>query len=149
MWQRDALRMHCLHTHFMPYCLCPAGVSVVEDIDKRREPLPLAAVYFISPCSSSVAQLVADFESKPPYPSVHVFFSSGVTQEAVDRIKRCRVRGVHECRVMAGADLGGGGVFRGIHACRVRGGGVYTHAGFMVGAGLGGGGGWSWLICST
>lgn len=68
-----------------------AGVSVVEDIAKRREPLPLAAVYFISPSPSSVAHLVADFESKPLYPSVHVFFSSGVTQDVVDRIKRCRV----------------------------------------------------------
>lgn len=91
-----ALHQHCLHivlrTPCVPAC-CPAGVSVVEDIEKRREPLPLAAIYFISPCSSSVAQLVADFESKPLYPSVHVFFSSGVTQEAVDRIKRCRVRG--------------------------------------------------------
>lgn len=71
--------------------LAPAGVSVVEDIEKRREPLPLAAVYFISPSPSSVAHLVADFESKPLYPSVHVFFSSGVTQDVVDRIKRCRV----------------------------------------------------------
>lgn len=69
-------------------------MSVVEDIEKRREPLPLAAVYFISPSPSSIQHLVADFESKPLYPSVHVFFSSGVTQDAVDRIKRCRVRGV-------------------------------------------------------
>ena len=69
------------------------GVSVVEDIEKRREPLPLAAVYFISPTPSSVSRLVADFDSKPLYPSVHVFFSSGVTQDAVDRIKRCRVSG--------------------------------------------------------
>lgn len=64
----------------------------MEDIEKRREPLPLAAVYFISPTPSSVQHLVADFDSKPLYPSVHVFFSSGVTQEAVDKIKRCRVR---------------------------------------------------------
>lgn len=66
-------------------------MSVVEDIDKRREPLPLTAVYFISPSPSSVAQLVSDFEGKPLYPSVHVFFSSGVTQDVVDKIKRCRV----------------------------------------------------------
>lgn len=65
---------------------------MVEDIEKRREPLPLAAVYFISPTPSSVSHLVADFENKPLYPSVHIFFSSGVTQDAVDRIKRSRVR---------------------------------------------------------
>lgn len=82
-------------------------MSVVEDIEKRREPLPLAAVYFISPTPVSLQHLVADFESQPLYPSVHVFFSSGVTQDAVDKIKRCRVR-VAVCYDPRG--LGKGGV---------------------------------------
>jgi syntaxin-binding protein 1 len=52
------------------------GVANVEDLDKAREPLNLAAVYFIAPTVSSVMRLVADFQSKPHYPSVHIFFSS-------------------------------------------------------------------------
>lgn len=56
------------HTH--------TGVSVVEDLYKAREPLQLAAVYFLSPSPASVARLVADFAKRPLYPSVHVFFSS-------------------------------------------------------------------------
>lgn len=66
-----------------------AGVSVVEDLDKAREPLQLPAVYYITPSPASVARLVADFARAPLYPSVHVFFSSRVTAEAVDRIKKC------------------------------------------------------------
>lgn len=92
----DTLMQVCMPASHASYLcittLLIAGVSVVEDIEKRREPLPLAAVYFISPTPSSIGHLVADFESKPLYPSVHVFFSSGVTQEAVDKIKHCRVR---------------------------------------------------------
>lgn len=52
------------------------NVSVVEDLGKAREPLPLAAVYFIQPTNSSVTQLLEDFTDQPLYPSVHIFFSS-------------------------------------------------------------------------
>ncbi|KAI8472381.1 MAG: Sec1-like protein [Monoraphidium minutum] len=68
-----------------------AGVSVVEDLDKAREPLAMPAVYFITPSPASVGRLVADFAKAPLYPSVHVFFSSRVTADAVDRIKKCPV----------------------------------------------------------
>lgn len=68
-----------------------AGVSVVEDLDKAREPLPLAAVYFITPSPAAVSRLLADFATKPLYPSVHVFFSNRAPADAVDRIKKCKV----------------------------------------------------------
>jgi hypothetical protein len=68
-----------------------AGVSVVEDLDKAREPLPLAAVYFITPSPAAVSRLLADFATKPLYPSVHVFFSNRASADAVDRIKKCKV----------------------------------------------------------
>jgi hypothetical protein len=51
-------------------------VSVVEDLEKTREPLQQAAVYFITPTMASVKRLLADFEKKPLYPSVYIYFSS-------------------------------------------------------------------------
>lgn len=66
------------------------GVSVAEDIDKAREPLPLAAVYFITPSPASVSRLLGDFATKPLYPSVHIYFSNRVSGEMVERIKRNR-----------------------------------------------------------
>jgi hypothetical protein len=71
--------------------LVVAGVSVVEDLDKAREPLPLAAVYFITPSPAAVSRLLADFATKPLYPNVHVFFSNRASADAVDRIKKCKV----------------------------------------------------------
>jgi hypothetical protein len=77
--------------HHTVLCLLVSGVSVVEDLDKAREPLPLAAVYFITPSPAAVTRLLADFATKPLYPSVHVFFSNRVSADAVDRIKKCKV----------------------------------------------------------
>ncbi|KAF8058348.1 hypothetical protein HT031_005666 [Scenedesmus sp. PABB004] len=73
--------------------LLDAGVSVVEDLDKRREPLPLPAVYFITPSPASVARLTADFAAPPGlYPAAHVFFTNAAPPGVVDSIRRCRVR---------------------------------------------------------
>ena len=59
------------------------NVSMVEDLQKEREPMGLAAVYFIQPTPESVARLIEDFEggSSVLYPSVHIFFSSKVSAE--------------------------------------------------------------------
>lgn len=55
------------------------NVSVVEDLEKDREPLPLVGVYFIQPTSTNIARLLQDYAgAKPLYPSVHIFFSSAV-----------------------------------------------------------------------
>lgn len=67
------------------------NVSVVEDLYKSREPLPQPAVYFIQPTVQSVTALLADFGSRPLYPSVHIFFSSKVVAtEVVEKIKKCQ-----------------------------------------------------------
>jgi hypothetical protein len=87
----NALR-NC-HTACYCFLLLRAGISVVEDIDRSREPLPLPAVYFITPSPASVARLLADFASKPLYPAAHVYFSNRAGPDVIDRIKRCKVPG--------------------------------------------------------
>lgn len=65
------------------------GISLVEDLNKRRQPLPgLEAVYFIQPKLESVQKLKMDFLGKAPlYKKAHVFFSSPVTRDLVQAIK--------------------------------------------------------------
>ncbi|PSC68723.1 SM Sec1-family [Micractinium conductrix] len=68
------------------------GVSLVEDITKRREPLPqLVGIYFISPTDSTVRQLVRDFSmvSMPQYKAAHVFFSSRPSPQQLAAIREC------------------------------------------------------------
>ncbi|KAK9819584.1 hypothetical protein WJX72_000024 [[Myrmecia] bisecta] len=66
------------------------GVSLVENITKRREPLPaLAGIYFITPTESSITCLLEDFKLRPLYKTAHVFFSSKVSNAALSAIKAC------------------------------------------------------------
>lgn len=65
------------------------GISLVEDLNKRRQPLPaLEAVYFIQPKRESVQKLKMDLSGKTPlYKKAHVFFSSPIARDLVQAIK--------------------------------------------------------------
>lgn len=66
------------------------GVSLVENIAKKREPFPLlAGVYFISPTDASADMLISDFQlaTMPQYKEAHVFFSSRCPPGVVAKIK--------------------------------------------------------------
>ena len=60
-------------------------VSLVENIQKKRQPMPnMTVIYFISPTQGSVSRLLADFHSKSPlYKRACVFFSSQLPRGAI------------------------------------------------------------------
>ncbi|KAJ0229159.1 SNARE-interacting protein KEULE [Hirschfeldia incana] len=66
------------------------GVSLVEDIFRRRQPLPsLDAIYFIQPTKENVIMFLSDMSGKSPlYKKAFVFFSSPVSKELVGHIKK-------------------------------------------------------------
>ncbi|KAK3041039.1 hypothetical protein RJ639_026836 [Escallonia herrerae] len=66
------------------------GVSLVEDIYKRRQPLPtMDAIYFIQPTKENVVMFLSDMSGRSPlYKRAFVFFSSPVPRELVSYIKR-------------------------------------------------------------
>ncbi|CDP09881.1 unnamed protein product [Coffea canephora] len=66
------------------------GVSLVEDIHRRRQPLPtMDAIYFIQPTKENVVIFLSDMAGRSPlYKKAFVFFSSPVPRELVIQIKR-------------------------------------------------------------
>ncbi|XP_047158297.1 SNARE-interacting protein KEULE-like [Vigna umbellata] len=66
------------------------GVSLVEDIYKRRQPLPaMDAIYFIQPTRENIIMFLSDMSGrKPLYRKAFVFFSSPIARELVMEIKK-------------------------------------------------------------
>ncbi|XP_062218977.1 probable protein transport Sec1a isoform X3 [Phragmites australis] len=66
------------------------GVSLVEDLYKRRQPLPsLDAIYFIQPTKENIVMFLSDMSGRSPlYKKAYVFFSSPIHKELVAQIKK-------------------------------------------------------------
>ncbi|KAL5541049.1 hypothetical protein UlMin_042622 [Ulmus minor] len=66
------------------------GVSLVEDLYKRRQPLPsMDAIYFIQPTKDNVIVFLSDMAGRSPlYRKAFVFFSSPIPRDLVTQIKR-------------------------------------------------------------
>ncbi|KAI3982181.1 hypothetical protein MKX01_019087 [Papaver californicum] len=65
------------------------GVSLVEDLYRRRQPLPsMDAIYFIQPLRENVVMFLSDMSGRVPlYKKAYVFFSSPIPKELVNLIK--------------------------------------------------------------
>lgn len=72
------------------YDILERGVTVVEQIEKSRQPLSdLDAVYFVSPTDQSVEMLLKDHKSQSAlYRYSHVFFSGPLSEKLFDTLAK-------------------------------------------------------------
>lgn len=74
----DSLAMRMVSACCKMHEIAAEGITIVEDLHKKREPLiSMDAIYLLTPNRSSVDALMADFDLRPMYRFIHLFFTEG------------------------------------------------------------------------
>ncbi|CAI4232655.1 unnamed protein product [Auanema sp. JU1783] len=83
----DRLAMRMMSACCKMHDIMEEGVTIVEDLQKRREPLPsLDAIYILAPTKSSIDALIQDYTVRNQYRHAHVFFTEACPDQLMTQL---------------------------------------------------------------
>ncbi|KAI6232360.1 Sec1 family protein [Aphelenchoides besseyi] len=89
----DRLAMKMLSACCKMHDIMDEGITIVEDLNKRREPLTsLDGIYLIAPTKESIDKLMADFPGgRNQYKWAHIFFTEACSDQLFSTLSRSPV----------------------------------------------------------
>jgi len=88
----DKFSIKILSSTIKMHQLSAEGITLVETLEKKREPMPnMEAIYFITPSEESISTLIQDFKSRSLYKAVHVYVTEAIPEQLFQKLSKSEV----------------------------------------------------------
>ncbi|KAM3146591.1 hypothetical protein pb186bvf_001121 [Paramecium bursaria] len=68
--------------------LLELGIAAVENLQLKRKPFQIDAIYFIAPVIESLELIIEDFKEEAQYKNIHIYFNDKIQQILINKLQK-------------------------------------------------------------